>query len=51
MVSQLPNERLQAMIIGNLEEKTALLEKKDEIREVGEDNWEGEDPEMIDMKM
>lgn len=39
------------MVISNLEEKTALMEKKEEIREIGEENWEGEDPEMIDMKM
>ena len=39
------------MIINNMEEKMALMEKRQEILDVGEDNWIGEDPEMVEMKL
>lgn len=37
------------MIIKNQEEQLALMEQKQGLGE--DDDWSGEDPEMIDMKM
>lgn len=38
------------MIISNMDEKFALFERRQEIMDVGEDNWTGEDPELVDLK-
>lgn len=38
------------MIISNMEERMALMEKRQEIIDVGDDSWLGEDPELVEMK-
>lgn len=43
-------QKLQAMIIRNLEERVALTEQKAVLAEGGEDD-SGDDPEMIDQKL
>jgi hypothetical protein len=39
------------MIIKNQEEKMALMEQREEMREQGDDEMLGEDPELLEMKM
>ena len=38
------------MIVKNQDEKMALMEEKESLR-LGEDDFMGDDPEMIDQKM
>lgn len=38
------------MIINNMDERMALMEKRQEIIDVGDENWLGEDPELVEMK-
>jgi hypothetical protein len=42
-------EKLQAMIIKNQDEKLTLIEQKENLGE--EDDWMGDDPEMIEQKL
>lgn len=46
----MPIEKLQAMIIKNQDEKLSLIEQKEALQEE-EDDWMGDDPEMIDQKL
>ncbi|ORY29016.1 hypothetical protein BCR39DRAFT_533606 [Naematelia encephala] len=46
----IPSDRLQAMIIKNQDEKMALMEQQAELKS-GADDFMGEDPEMIEMKI
>lgn len=49
LISQIPTERLMTMIIKNQAEQLELAKQKQSIGD--DDDWMGEDPEMIDGKM
>lgn len=38
------------MLINGMDERMGLMEKRQEILDVGDENWDGEDPEMVEAK-